>query len=270
MQEQPQSVGDVRTVSAFNSARFSNNIIHSDEYARSRGFRGGLVPGSDSCGYLSHLAVNAWGLAWLRAGQASFRLISPVYEGDAATAEVTASDASGFDATLTVDGVCCARASFKLAHGLQEDSLAHVERLPLTDSLIAATPEGLSVGTMLPEVSREISQQQARDILDELREDLPVYQTESLIHPGYLIRMANWAFSNTVQLGPWVHVGSELNNFRPCPAGSRITAFSRVIKNFDNKGHRFVTLDIRIHADGIGLVSQVLHTAIYQLRPDAT
>lgn len=261
--------GESRTISAFNSARLSANIIHSDEYARSRGYRGGLVPGSDSCGYLSHLAVRTWGMQWLQRGRGSFRLLSPVYEGDAATARILETGQESFSAELTVRDVRCASGEFERDHHEPDDALEPIERLTLSEPLPVASSETLAVGTVLPEITREVSRELALEILAELREDLPLFERNLLVHPGYLIRLPNWALSNTVQLGPWVHVGSELRNFQPCPAGQSLSAFSRVTRNFESKGHRFVMLDVRICTGDLGLVSQVLHTAIYQLRPES-
>lgn len=207
---------------------------------------------------------------WLSRGRAGFRLLSPVYEGDAATSSIVAVNGDSFSADLTVDGMRCASAEFDRDHHEQAGSLDPIERLTLSEPLPVASAETLAVGTVLPEITRDVSEALAVEVAGELREDLPLFTRQALVHPGYLIRVANWALSNTVQLGPWVHVGSELKNFQPCPAGNRLSAFSRVTRNFESKGHQFVTLDVRLHAGEVGLVSQVLHTAIYQLRPEAS
>ena len=53
------------TVNAYNSARDSENKIHDDSVASRFGFRGGLVPGVDVYGYMTHLPVARWGRDWL-------------------------------------------------------------------------------------------------------------------------------------------------------------------------------------------------------------
>ena len=53
------------TVSAYNTAHDSENKIHDDAVARRFGFGGGLVPGVDVYGYMTHLPVMRWGRAWL-------------------------------------------------------------------------------------------------------------------------------------------------------------------------------------------------------------
>src|SRR5690242_4845445 len=52
-------------VKAFNTAHDSENKIHDDATAKRFGFGGGLVPGVDVYGYMSHMPVMRWGRAWL-------------------------------------------------------------------------------------------------------------------------------------------------------------------------------------------------------------
>ena len=78
-------------MSAYNTAHDSENKIHDDDVARRFGFGGGLVPGVDVYGYMTHLPVLRWGRAWLERGTAECRFFKPVYDGDIAS--VTASEA---------------------------------------------------------------------------------------------------------------------------------------------------------------------------------
>src|SRR5487761_36553 len=80
------------SVEAYNAASASENRIHDDAVARRFGFRGGLVPGVDVYGYMTHLPVLRWGRIWLERGTAECRFLRPVYDGDIATvgAEETA------------------------------------------------------------------------------------------------------------------------------------------------------------------------------------
>src|SRR5690349_22935179 len=93
-------------VIARNAATLSDNKIHSDEGARSHGFRGGLVPGITTFGYMTRPVVEAFGLAWLDHGSASIRLQKPVYEGEAieVLGVVSAVTPEGVDIELMVTG----------------------------------------------------------------------------------------------------------------------------------------------------------------------
>ncbi len=94
-------------VAAFNTAHDSENKIHDDAIARRFGFGGGLVPGVDVYGYMTHLPVLRWGRAWLDHGSAECRFFKPVYDGD--TAIVTARDDNGaLEITVESRGQVCA------------------------------------------------------------------------------------------------------------------------------------------------------------------
>ncbi len=58
----------LHAVSAFNSAKTSDNKIHDDAVARQYGFAGGLVPGVDVYAYMTHAPVAHWGRDWLAGG----------------------------------------------------------------------------------------------------------------------------------------------------------------------------------------------------------
>jgi hypothetical protein len=71
--------------------------------------------------------------------------------------------------------------------------------------------------------------------------------------------------THNVVLGPWIHVGSTVNNFSPARVGQTLTARARVAANYEKKGHRFVDLDALVLADGAP-VARIAHTAIYRPR----
>src|SRR5467141_3134726 len=94
-------------VEAFNTATASENKIHDDAVARRFGFGGGLVPGVDVYGYMTHLPVTRWGRAWLERGTAECRFFKPVYDGDIAS--VTAREVDGvLDISVESRGEVCA------------------------------------------------------------------------------------------------------------------------------------------------------------------
>ena len=55
-------------VSAYNTAKQSENKMHDDTVARRFGFSGGLVPGVDVMAYMIHQPVARWGRAFLERG----------------------------------------------------------------------------------------------------------------------------------------------------------------------------------------------------------
>src|SRR5579872_4456783 len=116
-------------VTAFNTAHDSENKIHDDATARRFGFGGGLVPGVDVYGYMSHLPVTRWGRAWLERGSAECRFLKPVYDGDTAT--VTARDDSGvLEITVESRGEVCATGRAMLPATLPAPSLGEFHNVP--------------------------------------------------------------------------------------------------------------------------------------------
>src|SRR5215472_17953227 len=94
-------------VEAFNTSRQSDNPIHDDAVARRFGFAGGLVPGVDVYGYMTHWPVALWGAPWLERGTAECRFLKPVYDGE--TAIVSAAETEdGLDITVECRGEVCA------------------------------------------------------------------------------------------------------------------------------------------------------------------
>src|SRR4030088_140887 len=69
-------------VSAYTPPHDSKNKPHADPVPRRFGFGGGLVPGVDVYGYMTHLPVMRWGRAWLERGTAECRFYKTVYDGD--------------------------------------------------------------------------------------------------------------------------------------------------------------------------------------------
>jgi acyl dehydratase len=263
-------------VVAFNTATASANKIHDDTVARNLGFSGGLVPGVDVFAYLTHLPAANWGRAWLDGGAISAKFATPVYDGD--RVEVIAEPIEGsstddaLDLTLSDSkGVGCAvgvalREAPDEAPALDAIPVAErrpAEELPLASpEVFAAVPDGV-LGTTEYGFHRG---EAADQYLADVRETLPLYTAEGLAHPGWLLRMANWALTGNVRLGPWIHVGSSLQLYGAITDGSRISVRSRVTDVSDRKGHGFVDLDVLYVVDDERVAAFCRHTAIYEPR----
>ena len=262
-------------VVACNTATASTNKIHDDAVARNLGFSGGLVPGVDVFAYLTHLPAANWGRAWLDGGALSARFESPVYDGD--TVEVVAQPIEGatteaLDLTLfDPRGLGCA-----LGVALREapDEPPPLGAIPVAERRAAdarpkASPEAFArfpdgvLGTT--EYGFHVGEA-ASQYLADVRERLPLYAEHGLAHPGWLLRMANWALSGNVRLGPWIHVGSSLQLYGAITDGARISVRSRVTDVSDRKGHGFVDLDVLYVVDDERVAAFCRHTAIYEPR----
>jgi len=83
--------------------------------------------------------------------------------------------------------------------------------------------------------------------------------------PERLLRFSNEILMRNFQLGPWIHVASEVTNWSVARVGDEISARGRIHDRFDRKGHEFVVVDVMLIANGGRLVQTVRHTAIYRL-----
>jgi hypothetical protein len=235
--------------------------------ARRFGFTGGLVPGVDVYGDIAHLPVARWGRAWLEHGTAMCRFAKPVYDGDLATLTETPGSDGGIAITVESQGVLCATA---------EASLPQAAPRPAGDADVAPEPvapenrppadeHSLATGRILAIRPFRTDIAFGADYVRDLRETDPLYAAEGLVHPGFVLRLCNWVLSHNVVLGPWIHVGSRVQNYAAARIGQELTAFAVVTENDVRKGHKFVDLDVLVRADGAP-VARIAHTAIYRPR----
>ena len=109
----------------------------------------------------------------------------------------------------------------------------------------------------------------AADLAEYLRgvsETDPIYAREGLAHPGQVLRLCNRALVENVVLGPWIHVGSRVENLSAGRIGQEFTLRGRILSNTERKGHRFVELDALVLADADVPAARIRHTAIWRLR----
>jgi hypothetical protein len=253
-------------VRAFNTATASTNKIHDDEVARRFGFRGGLVPGVDVYAYLCHLPAERWGRPWLERGTMSARFASPVYDGDEVEVVGTPDGDAALDLAVTDPTEArCAEGRASLPDETPPQPAAHdwpagdlPEAIPpVTAELLTTKPFGRLTVTFRAE--------RAREYLDDIREDLPLFRDEGWAHPGWLLRFANYVLTANVRLGPWIHVESAVQLWGTVSDGDVVETRAVVTGEYERKGHRFVDLDVLQLVDGRA-VTRTAHTAIYRPR----
>ena len=258
----PRTTVDDHVLTAFNTATASTNKIHDDDVARQYGFHGGLVPGVDVYAYLTHLPVRAWGRRWLEDGRISARFVTPVYDGR----EVTVSGTwDGDDLDLIVADGTTTCASGRAGRPAPTTTGAEPPAAPLPADPPPASPEALRPGTVLGTVTDRFDVAAHASYLADVRESLPLYAAEGIAHPGWVLRFANTALARNVVLGPWIHVSSDVALLGVVTDGADVAARAVVLDEFERKGHRFVTMDVAISADGRP-VQRVTHTAIHTPR----
>lgn len=250
------------TVTAYNSAARSENKIHDDAVARRFGFAGGLVPGVTLFAYLARPVAESLGRHWLADGRMNASFVAPVYEGESVTGTYADDDGT---ATLTKSGgLSCVTGSAARGHG-QPLLPLDIPEAELPRQRPAASPDSLAPGTVLGSVASPYDAEAARDYLDMLGDDLPLFRDEGYANPGWLLSTANDVLVANVELGPWIHVESRTNLVRTVRVGQDVQTRARVFDVSERKGHRFVDLDVVVLADGQPAMT-VRHVAIYQPR----
>ena len=253
-------------VEAFNTAKESENRIHDDTVARRFGFTGGLVPGVDVYAYMAHPPVARWGRAWLEHGSAECRFGKPVYDGEMADVIAEATEA-GLAIRVESQGALCATGSAALGKAGAVPVLAEwVVPLAPPETRPAASEESLAEGRWLGVRPVHVSKEFAAKYYADVRETDPLYVTSGLVHPGLILRLCNWALTHNVALGPWIHVGSKVQNFAAGRVGDVLSVRAKVVRNYEHKGHRFVDLDALVVANDSLVMARILHTAIWRPR----
>jgi len=257
----------VYRVRAANTAADSENKIHDDRVAAEYGFRGGLVPGVTVYGYMTVPIVDSEPV-WLERGSMHVRFLEPVYDGEEIVVRAEANEDGSVDvAAEREDGTVCAkaRASSQVRSG--HSAGWYVEHpLPAADRRPVPSPINLIVLSPLGTVVEKLNLHDA-SFLDLRSERLLIYHgSNPPAHPAKLLQFSNEILVRNFQLGPWIHVASEITNWSVAWHDDVISARGVIHDRFERKGHEFVVVDVMLVANGERLVQSVRHTAIYRPR----
>jgi acyl dehydratase len=246
------------------------NIIHTDETARTYGFRAALVGGVTTFGYMVRDGLRALGEGWFEDGYASVRWVRPVYTGEelsAFTEVASASDGRTELALWVEDDGGGTRATGTLA--LPRDARAqgpgpfrfHSERRP---ALAAGERPNLEPGNEhLGEPMRPV-------VLTTAQDGTPARFERAfpdLVQPDWLaasgIRLIRQNFNRPT---PNVHVSAAIWTYRPARVGDVLTVYGGFTKAYEKRGNLLIDEDVEIRNELDEPVARVLNTFIYQLR----
>ena len=249
-------------VRARNLAVDSDNKIHDDDVAARLGFAGGLVPGVELFAYAAHPFVAAWGEAFLESGRLELRFRRPVYDGDDVDVVPTA-DGANWAVVLTAGGDE-ARA---IGWAEQEPAPAKPRQpylaTPLPSRLHPISGE-LPAGP-LGSVTEAADRAGHDAYLDGISETHPLFRSGDLVHPGALLRMVNNLLMQNVDLGPWIHTGSDCRFLATARVPSTLRCHGVITECYERNGNAYVRYDALVTSDDRP-VAEVDHTAIYRLR----
>jgi len=253
-------------VKAVNTAIASENKIHDDAVARRFGFAGGLVPGVEVYAYMTHMPVEIFGRDWLERGYGECRFTKPVYDGHSVSVTAISSGGTSLDIEVRSDGFVCASGKAYLPPAESPPSLISIARNSPPPNRPPADERSLAPGTAFGILPFLLTADYAAEYLREIQETHRLYAREQLCHPGIILRLCNWALAQNVVLGPWIHTGSQVQNFSAAQIGDELSVAAHVVQNYERKGHRLVDLDVIAVSNGQRPIARILHTAIYRPR----
>jgi acyl dehydratase len=242
-------------IKAVNTAADSENKIHDDRVAAQFGFRGGLVPGVTVYGYLAEAARKHYGDEWLARGAMDVRFQQPVYHGE--EIEVLLRE-DGARAMVEIAGRATGTAWLS---GAEPPEATRYEERELSEPRVAASSKALATGTVLGTLVRDLDAS-GSGMSAPLE---PVIDPHRVAHPAVLLALANEILVRHVELGPWIHVASEVRKFRAVCDGDAIRVRGVVTEQYERKGHEFVVLDVAIVVND-RVAEQARHTAIWRPR----
>ena len=261
-------------VRTHNVSSHSENRMHSDDVARSFGFKAALVPGVTVFAHMTHPLVERFGAAWLARGVVEVNFAKPAYEGDMLSVETAQGEAAD-PAQLGV--VCRNEEGAELARLTtaapsdairSPDSRSAIPPAPPIEERPVVTWDLMEVGKPFPALAWHPTQADNLQWCADVRDDLPAYRDgdASLLHPGFVLRQANMVLRNRFTLPAWIHTGSRIVFHHALRAGQSYEVRAIPEEKWNRKGHEFVRLYVAILGTS-EVVAEVIHTAIFRPRP---
>ena len=266
-------------LTAVNFALTSSNKIHTDEVARAYGFKGGLVPGIAVYAYMTHPVVEHLGTDWLERGAITAKFIKPIYAGDPVRVHVKATALAGYECEIQVlgpGGTLCAVgwAGFRAGGTEAPRALDYPRRpLPASEGRLAPRAANLPPGTPLGTLDFHPEADDHESLVhNHYLDNLAVYKGSGAIcHPAYLLAQANHILMRNVDLGPWIHTQSQVQNFSSPKTDGELNIRGSVARSYQKRGHELVDLDLAIFDSADRGIAMVKHMAIVRLKsPDSS
>lgn len=244
--------------------------VHDDAVARRMGFKAALVPGAFVYGHISRIAVDSWGVDWLRHGSMGARFRRPVYDGDMLTAEVSALIEAGSDHRSEVslrneegEEVATGWVAMPLADPVPP-AVADCPVQPLPDPPPAIEPGGMAVGKRLGSRNAVLTEEEFRRSLAAFDERHPIYLDSGLVHSGCLIRRTMFDANRSFRFpAPVVFVSGEAEHFAPVSPGQRLATSGTVTAAYERKGRHYFETEELLVVDGARVAARFRRTSIY-------
>jgi hypothetical protein len=256
-------------VRTHNASTQSENRMHSDDVARQFGFKGGLVPGVTVFSHMTQPMVARHGEAWLSRGTADVSFGKPAYEGELLNIHTVANGADAYTLTcLNEQGVELARMSAALpAVAAQPDARSNIAPAPPLQERPTVTWNLMEVGKPFPALAWTPTREENLEWCRDSRDELPLYREGAapLLHPGFILRQANFVLRKRFVIPAWIHAASRITFYEALRVGADYEVRAIPEEKWNHKGHEFVRLYVAVRC-GQRTVAEVLHTAIFRPR----
>jgi len=257
-------------VRTHNASEQSENRMHSDDVARQFGFKGALVPGVTVFSHMTRPLVERYGEQWLARGVADVTFFKPAYEGDLLTVRTSAAaNGAGYELTcVNEEGVELARMASDIPSvPPMVDPRSELPPSSHDGERPIVTWDLMQIGRPFPALHWTPTAEDNRIWCDDNRDDLALFQSgpDAPIHPGFVLRQANFALRNRFTLPAWIHTGSRIQFHDVLRLGNAYEVRAVPEEKWERKGHQMVRLYVAIRS-GAKTYAEVLHTAIFKPR----
>ncbi|MCC6533410.1 MAG: MaoC family dehydratase [Burkholderiales bacterium] len=257
-------------VRTHNASEHSENRMHSDDVARQFGFEGALVPGVTLFAHMTRPLVERHGEAWVGNAIAEVSFSKPAYQGDALTVRTSVdAHAQGYALTCTnEEGVELARmmAQIPSVRPAVDPRADIAPSAPIRERPIVSWAL-MEIGKPFPALAWAPARADNVHWCDDVRDDLALYREGASppLHPGLVLRQANFALRNRFAIPAWIHTGSRIVFHEVLRVGPAYEVRAIPEEKWQRKGHELVRLYVAIRAGGRTL-AEVMHTAIFNPR----
>lgn len=261
-------------VTAKNFAADSENRMHGDETAPRYGYKGGLVPGVGTFGYMSRPVAAALGRDWLERGTLTGKFIKPIYDNDTIRVEARVVSTDPLRVLLSVlneEGTLCAVGEASI---LREESAINVAEFPLQPkpgpgSKFPPTADALKEGTQIGSLCFPLDYVDVeRGIVSDLDDALELYRgPTALCHPAFVVQKANVVVTESVDLGPWIHTESNVEYHAQPTQGELVCLRAKVRNSYVRRGHETAIFEMVFTGENERLLAHMTHSAIVKPKP---
>jgi hypothetical protein len=244
--------------------------IHNDDVAQSIGYQRGLVTGHAIISYIMDCAHNSYPGRWESAGSLRIWFSGPVYDGDEIVVDIDSDTGQVTVRTDVPERLTIGRIS-DLADtefsGSRRDFTSTVPTLrPLTPEIVASTDA-------LGSIEFVVDENAYRTQLSAIGLDPACSEFVDATGLAYLYRQYvpfSRANFESDELRPIIHIGSELEWYRPVAFGETLSVRGRIDRAYSRKGVHYLVTEMSWYDTSDTSVLRALHTIIYAIAPERT